>query len=86
LGVSKYPVTIQFSERVVFKLKELKVFDYPEPIFLVGTDLLGFSPSTTFTFSYIGINPTNATGEVVFYDRNNKQIIACELVYSPTTH
>jgi hypothetical protein len=86
LGVSKSPVTVQFAPGVYFKLKELKVFDYPEPLLLIGTDLLGFSPSTNCTFSYLGVNPISATGEVVFYDRARKRFIACELVYSPTTH
>lgn len=71
---------------MVFKLKELKVFDYPEPIFLIGTDVLGFSPSNNTTFAYIGINPTTAIGEAIFYDRIGQKFIACELVYAPTTH
>lgn len=86
LGVTRGPVNIQFAPGVTFRLKELKVFNYPEPLLLVGTDLLGFSPTNNCTFSYLGINPLTATGEVVFYDRTKKALISCELVYSPTTH
>jgi hypothetical protein len=69
LGTTRGPVEVKFSDEVVFKLKEVRVFSYPEPILLIGTDLLGFSPYTNHTFSYIGINPVTATGEIVFYDR-----------------
>lgn len=71
---------------MVFKLKELKVLDYSEPIFLIGTVVLGFSPSNNTTFAYIGINPTTAIGEAIFYDSVDHKFIACELVYAPTTH
>lgn len=86
LGVTKRPVRMQFGDDVVFMLREVKVFDYPSPIFLVGTDLLGFSPGSNCTFSYLGVNPVTATGEVVFFNKQRRQLIACELVSSPTTY
>lgn len=86
LGVTRRPVHIQFAEDVCFRLKEIKVFKYPEPILLIGTDLLSFAPNSDCTFSYLGVNPLTNTGEVVFYNRTKKELIACELVHSPTTH
>ena len=77
---------MKFSEQVAFELKELKVFDYPHPILLMGTDLLGLSPKTRFTFSYIGINPSTTVGEIIFYDRVKKEALACELLHAPSTH
>lgn len=58
LGVAVGPIKLQFSDRVVLHLDEIKVFDYPEPIILVGTDLLGHTAAAPYTFSYVGINPT----------------------------
>ena len=77
---------IKFGEEVEFLLRDVKVFEYPQPLVLVGTDLLAFSPKSTHTFTSLGVNPTTATGEIVFYDRANKKLVACELVSSPTTH
>lgn len=85
LGIAKDPVRVKFSENVEFMLRDVKVFDYPQPIVLIGTDLLSFSPKSKQTFANLGVNPTTATGEIVFYDRATKKLIACELVSSPTT-
>ena len=62
------------------------MFTYPQPIMLVGTDLLAFSPVCNCTFAYLGVNPLSATGEIVFFDKMKQKFMACELVSSPTTH
>jgi hypothetical protein len=77
---------MKFNERVEFHLDELKIFDYPEPIILVGTDLLGHSSRAPFTFAYLGVNPTSTVGEIMFFARKESQLIVCELVNAPTSH
>jgi hypothetical protein len=42
-GRVKGPVDVQFSDKVTFQMKELKVIHYPEPLVLIGTDLLGMA-------------------------------------------
>jgi hypothetical protein len=63
------PITVRFSDEVVFHLSEFKVFDYPEPLILVGTDLLGHATQGDYTFAYLGVNPVSTAGEIVFYGR-----------------
>lgn len=58
LGVAVGPIKVQFSDKVTLHLDEIKVFDYPEPIVLIGTDLLGHTAAAPYTFSYVGVNPT----------------------------
>jgi hypothetical protein len=71
---------------VRFTLHEVKIFDYPEPIVLIGTDMLGHAARALYTFAYLGVNPTTATGEIIFYSKQDNSIVACELVHAPTTH
>jgi hypothetical protein len=56
-GMVKGPVEIKFSSKVVLHLDEVKVFDHPEPIILLGDDILGHSTRTPLTFCYLGVNP-----------------------------
>jgi hypothetical protein len=67
LGIARGPIELRFGEGVVFFLSELKVFDYPDPIVLVGTDLLGHSSKGPCTFAYLGVNPKTLAGEIIFY-------------------
>jgi hypothetical protein len=60
---------MRFSKEVVFHLDEFKVFDYPEPIILIGTDLLGHAARGPFTFAYLGVNPVTTAGEIIFFGR-----------------
>jgi hypothetical protein len=83
-GRVRGPVEIQFSEAVTFKLKELKVIHYPEPLILIGTDLLGADSVSKYGFSYVGINPKTQVGEVVFTADGGKTVEVCELVQWPS--
>lgn len=47
-GRVKGPVEVRFSDKVVFTMKEMKVIHYPEPLVLIGTDLLGHAPPRGF--------------------------------------
>lgn len=67
-------------------LDEIKVFEHPEAIVLIGSDLLGHATKAPFTFCYLGVNPTTLVGELIFYDQNNKKYIACEVVHAPISH
>jgi hypothetical protein len=80
------PVQVRFNQEVTFCLDELKVFEYPEPIILIGTDLLGHSSRGPYTFAYLGVNPITTAGEIVFYGRKSSQLVVCELVHAPTSH
>ena len=75
-----------FSNEVVFRLDDFKIFDYPEPIILVGTDLLGHASKGPYTFAYLGVNPITAVGEILFFCKNTRKLIVCELVHAPTSH
>jgi hypothetical protein len=77
---------MKFSEEVVFNLSEFKIFDYPEPIILVGTDLLGHSSRGPYAFAYLGVNPTSTVGEIIFFARRENRLVVCELVHAPTSH
>jgi hypothetical protein len=85
-GVIKGPVEIRFSDQIVLHLDEVKVFDHPEPIILLGDDILGHSSRTPYTFSYLGVNPVTKEGEVIFYSSISQKFIACELVHAPVSH
>ena len=80
------PIHVKFSEEVYFNIDEFKVFDYPEPIILLGTDLLGHAARGPFTFAYLGVNPISTVGEIIFYAHRSNKMIVCELVHAPTTH
>ena len=80
------PISIKFSEEVEFLLGEFKIFEYPEPIILIGTDLLGHAAKGPFTFAYLGVNPTTTAGEIIFYGRRSNIMVVCELVHAPTSH
>ena len=68
-GRVKGPVRLRFSERVSFTLREMKVINYPDSLILIGTDLLGRSPTGGYSFAYVGVNPSSKVGEVVFSDK-----------------
>jgi hypothetical protein len=85
-GILKGPVEIRFSDKVVLNLDEVKVFDHPEPIILIGDDLLGHANKTSYTFCYLGVNPVSKEGEIIFYAPEDKKYIACELVHAPVSH
>ena len=40
-GRVKGPISLRFSENVVFQIKEMKIIQYPDPLILVGSDILG---------------------------------------------
>jgi hypothetical protein len=86
LGKTKGPVELRWSDKVTFTLHEIKIFDYPEPIVLIGTDMLGHAARAMYTFAYLGVNPSTATGEIIFYKKLDNSVVACELVHAPTTH
>jgi hypothetical protein len=44
----------------------MKVINYPEPLVLIGIDLLGANHQKGHSFAYIGINPHTKKGEIVF--------------------
>ncbi len=85
-GVLKGPVELRFSDKVVLYLDEIKVFDYKEPLILIGDDLLGHAVRAPYTFCYVGVNPISKEGEVIFYAQESKKYIACELVHAPISH
>ena len=80
------PIQIRFSKDVCLELDELKVFDYPDSIILIGTDLLGHAAKAPYTFAYIGVNPTSTVGEIIFFNQKTQKYIVCELVHAPTSH
>lgn len=86
LGIARGPVELRFGEDVVFFLDEIKVFDYPDPIIIVGTDLLGHSSKGPCTFAYLGVNPKSLAGEIIFYKHTEDKMMACELVNAPLIH
>lgn len=40
-GRVKGPISLRFSANVEINIKEMKVIDYPEPLVLIGSDVLG---------------------------------------------
>lgn len=80
------PITLKFNEKVTFNLQELRIFDFPEPIILIGTDLLGHAAKADYTFAYLGVNPVSKVGEIVFYDMKKGGVSICELVQAPKSH
>ncbi len=53
-GQGRSPVTLCFSEQVVFHLPELKVILHGEPLALLGTDILGSCRPTAWGFQSVG--------------------------------
>lgn len=85
-GRAKGPISLRFNDEVVFHLPEMKVFDYPEALILVGTDLLGHASKVPFTFAYLGVNPKSSIGEIVFWSSKLDKMSVCELICAPTAH
>lgn len=57
-GIVTGPVCLRFSVEVTFTLPEVKIIEYGDPIFLVGTDVLGerLTSRPTWEFSYVGLD------------------------------
>jgi hypothetical protein len=77
---------LKFSGEVFFQLDEMKIFNYPEAIIIIGTDLLGHASRGDHTFAYLGVNPVTTAGEIIFYTKKNNKVVVCELVSAPTSH
>lgn len=82
-GRVRGPVTLRFSGRVMFTLREMKVINYPESLILIGTDLLGNSQAEGYTFAYVGVNPHTKIGEIIFSACGGRALEAVELVQWP---
>ena len=57
--------------------------NYPDPLVLIGTDLLCSKPSLPVTFECIGIDPKSQQGQLVFYVKNTSDRVAINLVEWP---
>lgn len=82
-GRVKGPVELRFSENVSFQIREIKIIQYPEPLVLIGTDVLGAFGGEGFSYTSVGINPRTLQGEVTFSADNGKRQEVCELVMWP---
>lgn len=61
----------------------MKVISYPEPLVLIGSDVLGAFSSPGYSFRSIGVNPATHKGELVFSSHRGKVLEICELVMCP---
>ena len=66
---------IQFAQGITFQLPSIRVFEYPEPIFLIGTDILAASRRTRLTYAYHGVNPVSKVGEILFHGERGLEAV-----------
>lgn len=83
-GIVPGPVCLRFSEEVTFTLAEVTVIEYGDPIFLVGTDVLGerLMSRPVWEFGYVGLDD-DRQGVTIF--RKNNRKVAVSLVSWPDT-